>query len=248
MKPQKTLFLTLIIFSLLFSGCFSSWQEDTGTIILNLGNNGRKSGDFPPEDTDLNNIKYEVTFTGANDEFTLNSNGSQTVKKTVTSGEWKITVKAYTYSGSVASSPVEEIYAFGRETVIVKPGQYNPVTVKMSNKGVVELNFVKLISNNDTELPVENASFELELEFNYKPIEKQFNGKGPHFIELVKGQNYSIKITEVSANYFPSESARVSGLYINGSGDIKSNGYSFNINPGDHKVLSVTIKVDYNKP
>jgi hypothetical protein len=240
MKQQKILFLTLIIFSLLFSGCFSSWQEDTGTIILNLGSNGRYVDSFPPNNPkELDELKYEITFTGTNDKFTLNSKGSQTVKTTVTTGEWKIMVKAYAYYPG-PSGNVKDIYAFGKETVIVKPGQYNPVTVKMSNKGVVEINFVKLMSNNGTELPVENASFDILL--NWQSIEPSFIGKGPHFIELEKGkENYNININKVYANYF-NNGASVSELYINNN--IKDNGYSFNINPGDHIVLFVTIKVD----
>jgi len=245
MKPQKTLFLTLIIFSLLFSGCFSSWQEDTGTIILNLGSNGRYVGSFPPKGEQFDEIEYEITFTGANDEFTHNSKGSQPVKTTVTSGEWKVTVKAYTYERGVTASPVKEIYAFGRETVIVKPCQYNPVTVKMSNEGVVEINFVKLVSESGNELNVEDTKFKIEF---FKPlvgekINELKRGRGPHLIDLEKG-TWNLKVNNVYASYFDSEEANSVNVFINNSGDCKSNGYQFDINPGDHKVLSVTIKVD----
>jgi len=132
MKPQKTFFIILIVLLLLFSGCFSSWQEETGTIILNLGNNSRFVSGFPPEAEDLDKLEYEVTFTGANDEFTLNSVGSQPVKTTVASGEWKITVKAFTSIDNQGTLE-KTMYAIGNENVRVRPGQSNSVKVEMSN-------------------------------------------------------------------------------------------------------------------
>jgi len=130
MKLQKTFFLMLIFIPLIFSGCFSSWQEETGTIILSLGSNSRSLWEFPPEDGDLDELEYEITFTGANDEFTLNSVGRKSVKATVASGEWKITVEAFTYVDN-QNNWEKTIYATGKETVKVKPGQSNAVTVIM---------------------------------------------------------------------------------------------------------------------
>jgi len=138
MRNKIIVFLLLCI-SLIFSGCFSSWQEETGTIILNLGNNSRAA--LPPNDEALDKLEYEITFTGAKEEFTLNSKGREPVKSTVIPGDWKITVKAFTYVDYYNSTQVyvrERImYAMGKETVKVKPGQSNPVTVKMSNMGEV---------------------------------------------------------------------------------------------------------------
>jgi len=237
MKQQKNLFLTLIIFFLLFSGCFSSWQEDTGTIILNLGSNSRKLGDFPPEDTDLNDIKYEVTFEGANDEFTLNSNGSQSIKTTVTSGEWKIMVKAYYYGhpNSTNNNPAQWImFAIGKKTVIVKPGQYNPVTVKMSNEGVVEFNFVRVNGNSQVEKYKFNIEF-LQLPNNYKTLD--FLGKGPHKISLEKGTWY-ITVDNNVYNEDGTVYDTLEKVIINGEEDPP---YKIVINPGDHAALFIEI-------
>jgi len=243
MKPQKTLFLTLIIFSLLFSGCFSSWQEDTGTIILNLGSNGRYLDHFPPKEGEPDELEYEIIFTGTNDEFTLNSNGSQIVKTTVISGEWKITVKVYTYKRGVTTSPVKEIYAFGRETVIVKPGQYNPVTVKMSNEGEVEIKFVKLMSESGNELNVESTRFTINFfkTSGDNNIEEIKQGIGPHLIDLEKG-TWNLYVETVYTNSVDDGEAEAEKFFINNDGiNYIPNGYPFGINPGDRKILFITI-------
>jgi len=149
MRNKIIVFLLLCI-SLIFSGCFSSWQEETGTIILNLGSNSRAA--LPPSDEALDKLEYEVTFTGAKEEFTLNSKGREPVKATVIPGDWKITVKAFTYVDYYNSTQVyvrERImYAMGKETVKVKPGQSNPVAVRMSNMGEVGI-FIDVKDYND---------------------------------------------------------------------------------------------------
>jgi len=154
MRNKIIIFLLLCI-SLIFSGCFSSWQEETGTIILNLGSNSRNVGGFPPNEQEEKKIEYKITFTGANDEFTLDSVGSQPVKTTVASGEWKITVEAFenvSNSNGPIGSPEKIMYAIGKETVKVKPGKPNPVTVKMSNMATVELNIdISVIENSFSE-------------------------------------------------------------------------------------------------
>jgi len=237
MKQQKALFLTMIIFFLLFSGCFSSWQEDTGTIILNLSGNGRALDNFPPKEGQFDELKYEITFTGANDEFTLNSMGSQLVKTTVTSGKWMITVKAYTEDANWVSAGLTRTeYAFGRETVIVKPGQYNPVTVKMSNKSVVEIKFLWLLGDN---YQVEDYKFSMIFVLRGEQKLCLLPGKGPHLIELEGGGTWEINVLRYEQingdeNGTPEKTIINDVIY-------DSKPYTDVINPGDYKILHIKL-------
>jgi len=189
MRNKIIIFLLLCI-SLIFSGCFSSWQEETGTIILNLGSNSRAAS--PPSDEALDKLEYEVTFTGANEEFTLNSKGRESVKTTVIPGDWKITVKAFTYYNNKTQVPVREriMYAMGKETVKVRPGQSNPVAVKMSNMGEVGIFIdVKNFSEEKHYITVVGVHTISEVEPDDKEIIYDYNPPNPgyYMIEIESG-------------------------------------------------------------
>lgn len=255
----KTSLLTLLILLLLFSGCFSAWQEDTGTIILNLGGNSRNVENFPPTGEELNELEYEIIFSGANDEFTRTAVGSKSVNAIVMPGEWKITVKAYIDKAmdSLGGDKKERImYAIGKETVKVRPGQSTPVKVKMSNMGEVEIIFIRV----DKDFQVEKYKFSINFsksDYDYEDS-RDFIGKGPHLVPLERG-NWEIKVNShvedienidnpgdydgaiINSEVYFDESWQ-KYMYVNYNYD---NPYETLINPGDRKTLLIEISNDW---
>lgn len=134
MKTKAALLLILISFPLLFSGCFSEW-EDTGEITLNFGNNSRavaRSIDnleyTVSTDEEQKEIKCETTFSDESEFGDFCASGvNQSITVVVSPGEWKITVVAYN-----ASTDGKPTLAQGSATARVKPGKTTSVTVKMS--------------------------------------------------------------------------------------------------------------------
>jgi len=240
MKPKTALFLTLIILPLLFSGCFSTWEEDAGTIILNFDNiNWGMSDD--ELDVPLNELKYEITFTGANEEFTNIYTGKQPFKTTVSPGKWKITVKAYEYVESAgATTFVRKEYAFGRQIVRVKPNESATVKMKMTDKGVVEIYFIGFV---EEQYSVEDYKFLITFYDEKDRYEREYIGKGPHLVQLKRG-SWKIFCEKIIGINYPSAEEIPEKFIIDDddfSNSLFSNPYTERINPGDHKVLYVKI-------
>jgi hypothetical protein len=248
---NKVIILLLLCISLIFSGCFSSWQEETGTIILNLGSNSRMA--FPPTGQDQDELKYEVTFIGANDEFTVNSEGIEPVKATVIPGDWKITVKAFYYDrgNSANNRPAERImYAIGKENVRVKPGQSNTVTVIMSNMGEIEVNIDisairEYFSNNQYPALIINDIFN-HVSFkvlghctndpaDYSNTLLDTTNVGPHIIPLKSGKwNFELVV------YFYDNQYIVDRSY----NSLTNGGITTNIFPGGHEKIVFSFDIE----
>jgi hypothetical protein len=244
MKTKTTLLLILISLSLLFSGCFSDWKGDTGTITLNFDNNSQSSAAlFPPvENPDpdtsdyrevlFDEIEYEIIFSGHNEEFTLKSKGKESVLAVVTPGRWEITVKAYIYETDT-TVPERIMYAIGKETVRVKPGYRQAVTVKMTNKASVNVYIGYDGGLNSYEVLKEYISYDIKYKNNNSDDDELntgiLQGTGPHRIEIPSGETY-----------FGVD------VYLNGTE--LGYGYieSIRINPGDNDVTISWTLFDEN--
>jgi hypothetical protein len=136
MNSQKTLFLTLITLSLIFSGCFSPWAGgEQGTITISIGGNGQARGTWSKYDTD--NFLHIVTITGPGQEQEQRFFCSGEASFIVATGRWHIDVKAYDKPDDISNS-VENIIitnddnpvAVGEGNVYVKAGN-NFVSITM---------------------------------------------------------------------------------------------------------------------
>jgi len=119
---MKFVFGFLIIMMIL-SACFNPWQDSTGNIIINLGSDNSRSSLWPPQEYEiLNQLRYEILIYYEDDEIELDANGGDFIKQTVAVGLWNIKIDAF-YKG--------KHFAAGSNSVNIKPGQDNLVTIEM---------------------------------------------------------------------------------------------------------------------
>ena len=122
---------------LLLSACFSGWKSDEGTIIINLGGEGRAA--WPPNNAMLAKMDYTVTLSGNGEVIKRTSKGGGTIRTTVSVGRWNVQVDA-----SYEKKP----YAEGSAFVEVKAGQNNQVSIQMSQ---VIIFYKEFYTANETE-------------------------------------------------------------------------------------------------
>jgi hypothetical protein len=126
-----TLFIVLILY---LTACLSPWQEQEGTITINLGGStNARFLPFPPSDDLLNDIRYEIELTSnGRDTISISAKGGDTIRQTVLLGYWDIKVDAWLDVQTPASSIGEEVhYATGSESIQVREGQ-NTVSIRMN--------------------------------------------------------------------------------------------------------------------
>jgi len=109
------------LFIVLLSACFSGWKSDEGTIIINLGGEGRAV--WPPSSAMLSQMDYTVTLSGNGEVIKRTSKGGGAIRTTVAVGYWNVQVDA---------SYEKKSYAEGSAFVEVKAGQNNQVSIQMS--------------------------------------------------------------------------------------------------------------------
>ena len=118
-----------VFFTMALTACFSDWQDNTGTITINLGSGSARSGSarsstsWQLEDSDLEHIVYTITLTGDGGALpVITASGGAVIRETVPVGFYTVKAKAY-YD--------DEPYASGTNTVLVIAGQNNTVIVRM---------------------------------------------------------------------------------------------------------------------
>jgi len=124
---KKSLFgLIFVLFILtIFSNCFSSFEGyDSGTISINLGSSGNpRSLIYPPEQHGiLNDLIYNITLSGNGNNITFTAKGGESIRRSVPVGHYNVKIDV-----SYKDNP----YASGSNSVDVKSGQNNSVTVNM---------------------------------------------------------------------------------------------------------------------
>jgi len=123
--------LVLIISITLFS-CFSQWQGEEGTIIINLGaQNGRSN--WPPDTYFLQNLIHKITLTGNGLTIVIEAKTDEVVRRNVSAGFWNVKVDAY-FVGAATSGPDGEgiYYATGSSIVEVQPEYCTSVIILMN--------------------------------------------------------------------------------------------------------------------
>jgi len=127
------LFSVLFIFALAISACSDpSAGGVTGTVSINFSGSGSRSVDkipYPlnlasPEQQEM--LEHRIVFSGNGRTLVFEAQkGATSYKATVPAGTWNIEIKAYVKLQGVF------LYAKGNNTLNVKAGQRNPVTVDM---------------------------------------------------------------------------------------------------------------------
>ena len=138
---HKLIFLFPVVM-LVFSACQGPLADSsaaTGTLTVNLGGGGRSAA-WPPSDENeiLGDLTLEITMEGptGTQHHTLDK-GATAASFTLVAGLWKITVEAYY---------IEMLFGAGSNSVDVKAGQNNPVTVKMNE---TDITFFAVANAND---------------------------------------------------------------------------------------------------
>ena len=122
---RKRVFAGLSIFvicGLILTACFSPYEGETAVITINFNSNARSSWLHDNLDI-LSEIEYRVTLDGPTGTHKhIIAPGTERMKFTVASGLWTVKLDAYHN---------DEHCATGSNSVYVKAGQNNPVTIKM---------------------------------------------------------------------------------------------------------------------
>jgi hypothetical protein len=140
---MKNKLLTIAIFTLVFSACFSPEKGDEGTLIISFGGGGRGRAaeyvEWPPfgEENNIINFFYPTKFivtlnspTGKREEsfdFEVWERYTDTkISLTVASGRWNVHIETIIHDSF--------LYAAGSGSVDVKAGQANSVPIEMKRK------------------------------------------------------------------------------------------------------------------
>jgi hypothetical protein len=124
---KKCIFVILVIITLVFSACFSSWKGDEGTLSIRIGSENDQAADraaFGLTKTDSDRLEHTITLSyGLGlEQIQKNVKYGETVTFSVMPGRWTITITAYLDG---------EIYAEGSRDVEVKPGPNGAITITM---------------------------------------------------------------------------------------------------------------------
>jgi len=128
----------IVTITLVFSACFSPWQDDKGTFSVSIGGgNNRAVALVGGNEYTIENLLHIITLTGPGTGQETRIIGAKTVSFTVDPGRWHISVKAYNPSDfeqySIEDMPIEgmEPVAAGSADINVKAGKNNPVIIPM---------------------------------------------------------------------------------------------------------------------
>jgi hypothetical protein len=243
------------------------FKGDKGTITLNFDSNSRAAlfppvenptqpeGIGSPYEVGFDDISYEIIFSGQNEESTLESVGRKSVVAVVTPGNWEITVNAYIFEtkGIIGQTTTERImYAIGKETARVKPGQVCPVTVKMTNIAQVEVNID--ISKTFKQDNIDGDFFDYvsysisgfhedsDTEDGHFQIEKL--GTGPHIIPVKAGKwDFWVSVKICGNNYsVEEEGSKFSDINISPGAYEK---IYFYLKPPSVTIAPVLYKIEF---
>jgi uncharacterized repeat protein (TIGR02543 family) len=138
MKNKKTLLYCIIAIAVLITliACFNPWNDEKGTIIINLGvnTNARSILPWPPADFDfLDDITHKITLTGNGQTIYIEVKGGGTIRQNVSLGLWNIKIDAWLEDVETPANLDRENvhYATGLNSIVVTPGQ-NTVIVEMN--------------------------------------------------------------------------------------------------------------------
>ena len=114
---------------LVFAGCFSPYQGESGTITINFGNSSGARGAVWPDSAngepgEFHHIEHRITLTGPSGTITRIVKGGDTVRISVAPGLWEIQIEDFCYG---------ELFALGssEQPFEVKAGQNEPISIKM---------------------------------------------------------------------------------------------------------------------
>ena len=120
-KGIKSPILFFIIIFIIFSGCFSSWQGNEGTLIINLGGTNARAALWPPQEYGIiNNLEYKISLSNNGNILNFEANGGDKIKVSVPIGRWNIKVNAYYKGKHFAKGEVTENINAGNNMVIIK--------------------------------------------------------------------------------------------------------------------------------
>jgi len=89
----KKIFFTSLSILFLFSGCFSPWAGNEGSIVINFGGQ-TDAGRFMIESTEIASFQYEIILKGPGGFITQTVQGPGSATVQVTPGTWKLRVRA----------------------------------------------------------------------------------------------------------------------------------------------------------
>jgi hypothetical protein len=94
-------------FVLVLGSCFEPWDDNTGTVIINMdaSRSAQRQGD------NENDIKYKITFSGKSGKIELKAEGGKIIKTTLVAGIWNIEIEASLNGRLYRGSDVVEVKA-----------------------------------------------------------------------------------------------------------------------------------------
>jgi hypothetical protein len=92
---------------LVLGSCFEPWDDNTGTVIINMeaSRGAQRQGD------NENDIQYKITFSGKSGKKELKAKGGKIIKTTLAAGIWKIDIEASLNGKLYTGSDVVEVKA-----------------------------------------------------------------------------------------------------------------------------------------
>ena len=155
----------------------------------------------------------------------LTAKGGESIKTTLSSGRWNITVKAFVNWLDPSYAGGREFYAIGKVTADIKAGQNNAVTVPMTDEASLSIIIVR-----GSDVNISNAMFnqiEWYIDFevpSFHPDVGILIGPGPHRIDHYSGYYYMMVAgNDDDDNYYYGESDLIL------------------LNPGDHKFVEIIV-------
>jgi len=118
--------LSLLLFlCCLICACISPVKNGEAILTINLSGNSRSALPWPPTEYPgmLDEIEYKIMILRNKDIISIEAKGGDTIRVTVAAGLWNVTIEAY-YQG--------KHYATGSNSVDVKAGRNNTITIQMN--------------------------------------------------------------------------------------------------------------------